>query len=315
MTAHDLEAAPAIPALRPPTPSTVLVQGRLPYALSVLAAVAAALAAGASVLFPSVLTGTAVASGNMRGTALAVLVVGLPVLVTAMVGTARGSPRALVVWLGTLAYLLYQAVLFCFAVPLNRVFLSYVAYLGLCLWSLVTLLLRTSLDAFVGRVSPRMPARRLAAVAAALVLANGYAWLSQIVPATVGDVPGSLLKDTGLLTNPVFVQDLAVWLPLLAAAAAATWNRRPWGLLVVGAMLGMFVLESVSIATDQWFGARAAPLSESASLSAVPAFAALAVITALPLAWFCRFLIEDAPAPGARDGAVVHVDERIGTSS
>jgi hypothetical protein len=246
---------------------------------------------------------------------MAVLLVGLPVLATAMLGAARGSPRGLVVWLGTLAYLLYQGVLFCFAVPLNRVFLAYVAYLGLCLWSLVTLLLRTSLDAFAGRVSPRMPARRLAAVAAFLVLANGYAWLSQIVPATVDNDPGSLLKDTGLLTNPVFVQDLAVWLPLLAVAAVATWNRRPWGLLVVGAMLGMFVLESISIATDQWFGARADPLSPSASVSAVPAFAALAVITALPLVWFCRFLTEDAPAPGARDGSVVHVDQRIGTSS
>ena len=60
----------------------------------------------------------------MRGTALAVLLVGLPVLVTAMLRAARGSPWALVVWLGTLAYLLYQGVLFCFAVPLNTVFLS-----------------------------------------------------------------------------------------------------------------------------------------------------------------------------------------------
>ena len=166
----------------------------------------------------------------------------------------------------------------------------------------MTLLLRTSLDAFVGRVSPRMPARPLAAVAAALVLANGYAWLSQIVPATVSNDPASLLKDTGLLTNPVFVQDLAVWLPLLATAAMATWNRRPWGLLVVGALLGMFVLESVSIATDQWFGARADPLSESASLSAVPAFAALAVITALPLAGSAGSSPRTLrpPAPGRR---------------
>ncbi len=76
----------------------------------------------------------------------------------------------------------------------------------------------------------------------------------------------------------------------------ATWNRRPWGLLVVGSMLTMFVLESIGIATDQWFGARAAPLSESASLTAVPAFAALALIIAVPLVWFCRHLDERTTA-------------------
>ena len=160
-----------------------------------------------------------------------------------------------------------------------------------------------------------MPARRLAAVAAALVLANGYAWLSQIVPATVSNDPASLLKDTGLLTNPVFVQDLAVWLPLLATAAMATWNRRAVGPAGGRRHARDVVLESVSIATDQWFGARADPLSESASLSAVPAFAALAVITALPLAWFCRFLTEDTPAPSARAGAITQGRGRIGTSS
>ncbi len=135
----------------------VIDASRLPYVLSALAAVAATVAAAGSFLFPSLLTGAAVATGNMRGTALAVLLVGLPVLVTAMVHSARGSARALVIWLGTLAYLLYQAVLFCFAVPLNNLFLAYVAYLGLCLWSLVTVLLRSSLDAFGRRLSVRMP--------------------------------------------------------------------------------------------------------------------------------------------------------------
>ena len=65
--------------------------------------------------------------------------------------TARGSAPGLVVWFGTLAYLLYQAVLFCFATPLNNLFLVYVAYLGLCFWSLVTLLLRCDLAAFEQR--------------------------------------------------------------------------------------------------------------------------------------------------------------------
>jgi hypothetical protein len=77
---------------------------------------------------------------------------------------------------------------------------------------------------------------------------------------------------------------------LLITAALATWRRQAWGMLVTGAMLAMFVLESIGIATDQWFGSQAAPLSNAASMSMVPVFAVVAVISALPLIWYCRNL-------------------------
>lgn len=76
------------------------------------------------------------------------LIVGLPVLIAALSGTAAGSARASVLWLGTLGYLAYQAVLFCFATPLNNFFLIYVAYLGLALWSIVLLLRSIDLRVF-----------------------------------------------------------------------------------------------------------------------------------------------------------------------
>ena len=37
--------------------------------------------------------------------------------------------------------------------------------------------------------------------------------------------------------NVVYVQDLALWLPLLAVAAAWLWRRRRWGYLLAGAGL------------------------------------------------------------------------------
>ena len=135
---------------------------------------------------------------------------------------------------------------------------------------------------------------KIAGFALTLAVANAYAWLSKIVPALFRSDPGSLVQDTGLLTNPVFVQDLAIWLPLLMTAALAAWHRQTWGLLVSGAMLAMFVLESIGIATDQWFGAKAAPLSSAASMSMVPAFLILALISAIPLIWYCRNLDRSA---------------------
>jgi hypothetical protein len=284
-----------------PRRQSVVGAGPLPYALSGALAAVAAASATFSFFLPSVLTGAAVGNGNLRGTALVVLLLGVPTLLTAMAGTARGSTRWPVVWLGTLGYLLYQAVLFCFATPLNGLFLCYVAYLGFAVWSIVALFPAVDQRAFGSRLSVGMPSRFVAAFALAIAVLNAVAWLAAIVPALLGPDPASLMKGTGLLTNPVYVQDLAIWLPLLTVAALACRQRRAWGVLVTGAMLVMLTLEGIGVATDQWFGSRADPTSPAASMTMVPAFAALAVVIGTVLALYLHGV--DRPRPGGDDAS------------
>ena len=50
-----------------------------------------------------------------------------------------GSARGLAVWMGTAAYLTYNAVMFCFATPFNRLFPLYVAMLSLSVFLLAGL--------------------------------------------------------------------------------------------------------------------------------------------------------------------------------
>jgi hypothetical protein len=297
--------SPAARRITTASPDRLVVRSRAAYALSGGLGLAVAAAAGLSLAFPSVLAGAEVTKGNLRGTALVLLVLGVPVLATAMLRSARGSARALVVWLGTLGYLMYQSVLFCFGTPLNDLFLLYVAYLGLAVWSIVFLLRGTDLARFGYRLSKDMPARAVGGILLAIVVANSLAWLGQIVPALLDDEPGRLVKDTGLLTNPVFVQDLSFWLPLGAVAAVACWGRRTWGLLITGAMLAMFVLEGFGVAADQWLGSRADPSSDSASMSAVPVFVVVALLTAVPLAWYLH-AVDRKGSP--REGGPVRVD-------
>ena len=272
----------------------VLRPGRSAYVLSAALGLTSLVACGLTVAYPSLLSGVAVSNGNLRGTAVVVLAVGVPVLAAAVIAAARGSARAFVVWLGTLGYLLYQAVLLCFATPLNNLFLLYVACLSLSLWSIVLLLRGTDLAAFGRRLSPRVPSRVIAGYALVIAALNTLAWLSGILPAVLSSTPRAFLVETGLLTNPVYVQDLAVWLPLLVTAAVAAWRRQVWGQLITAAMLALFVLESISISVDQWFGSQADPTSSAASMAMVPAFAVLAVVTAVPLAWFLRH-VDRAP--------------------
>ena len=82
-------------------------------------------------------------------------------------------------WLGTLGYLLYQAVMFCFATPLNNLFLMYVAHLGLAVWSIVVLLRATDLAGFGARLAAELPVRFVAGFAITVAALNAVAWLAE----------------------------------------------------------------------------------------------------------------------------------------
>ena len=56
--------------------------------------------------------------------------------------------------------------------------------------------------------------------------------------------------------------------------------------------------------SDQWFGSRADPTSPAASMTAVPAFAALAVVIGTVLALYLRHV--DRPRRGGDDASTRH---------
>ncbi len=231
-----------------------------------------------------ILNGTPVMNGSARGTALVMLTLALPVLVAGLATSARGSVWGRVAVIGALGYLTYNATLLVYATPFNQLFLAYVALLGLSLWSLVSALLdpRPLVVA-----DSRLPARGIAGFIVAVVALNALAWLRSVVPALGEDPPG-FLDGTGLTTNPIYVQDLAVWLPALAIVAVLLWRRRPSGVFLAGAGLVFWLLEAVGVAVDQWFGHRADPTSDVASQAGVVLFAVLATATLLPLALWLR---------------------------
>jgi hypothetical protein len=153
-----------------------------------------------------------------------------------------------------------------------------------------------------------VPVRGIAAYVWVVAALNAVAWLARIVPALAASGTPAFLRGTGLTTNVVHVQDLAFWLPLMAAAAAWLWRRRPWGYLIAGAGLVMWVIESVSIAVDQWYGHAADPGSPVAFAALVPAFAVLALAGLVPIYYLLRGFA--GPPPGTTSGFAVPVAAR-----
>lgn len=300
------------PGTPPPGPTTPL---RCASALAFVTAGVALVAAGWTFADPGLLHGPLAMQGSARGTALVLGAVAVPVLLASVWRAQQGSAIALVPWGGALLYVVYNAVLFLFLTPFNAAFLVYVALLGCALWAVGHLVATPQLWRLGDVIAARAPVRGIALYVWVVATLNAVAWLAMIVP-SLGTHPAPMLEGTGVQTNAIYVQDLAIWLPLAAVAAFWLRQREARGVVVVGSVLGMWVIESLSIATDQWFGVRADPGSEVVSLSVIAPFLVLAVVGLVPLWLLLRDGRRDRPAPlraasgSAQDVAPEHPQHR-----
>ncbi|HEX5969655.1 MAG TPA: hypothetical protein VFY88_14335 [Intrasporangium sp.] len=268
--------------------------------LSIALAVVA-FAAGCLTFLSGFLVGPEVMQGSARGTALMMFLVAAPVLFLAATRTLQGSTRWLLVWGGMTMFLVYNSFMLLTATPINRLFLLYVAAFGLAVATLIAVARSVDADAVAQRCAPAMRVRPIAVYLGSTVVLNALAWLGRIVPATVSDRMPDLVDGMGIATVPTYLQDLALWLPLIAVGAWQLWHRRPWGYVISGATLAFWTLEAATVAVDQWFGHRADPLSDIASDAVVVPFAVLSAITAVVLWAFLRHVAEDpeSAAPGS----------------
>jgi|GEM_PF-1505116 len=237
-----------------------------------------------------VLRGTAVMNGSARGTALVVLVAAVPILMGLTLLTGRSVLRGQIARVGVAAFLTYNAVMFLLGTPFNQLFLIYAAMFALGVASIILTVREIDLDTLPARFSAALPSRGIAAYILVIVALNASAWLRNVVPAVLSSTPPAWLNGTGLTTNPVYVQDLSFWLPLMSVGAVLLWRRHAWGFLLAGVGLTMWVLESVAVSVDQWWGHAADPGSTVASAAVTPVFAALAVVGLIPLVTYFRNL-------------------------
>lgn len=266
--------------------------------LAYLVALANGIAAALTFFVPDILLGPAFTNGNARGTSLVMLVIATPLLgIATHRASATPSSRAALVLLGALAYFAYNDVLLLFATPFNRLFLAYTTAFALTIFTSIEAL--RTLD--LGRVTDgigSLPTRPIAVYAWLIVGFNTLGWLGGIVPAITGDQPAAFLKDLGVATNPIYVQDLSFWLPGAAIAAWLLWRGRPAGVVLIGAWLVYGLIESIGVATDQWFGMQADPATDATG--AIALFVGLAIIGLVPLWAYVRPKTAPMTRPAAR---------------
>lgn len=159
------------------------------------------------------------------------------VLMGAALLAARGSVRARLVAIGLLIYSAYTYAIYAFALHFGPLFLVWVAVFGLSVYALIGVLANIDgnnvRSALAGGSGERLAARLLMGIG----IAFGVLWLSETVPAILTRTTPEALRDVGLVTNPVHVLDLALFLPALIIAGRWLAKGRPMGYVLAPALL------------------------------------------------------------------------------
>lgn len=211
-----------------------------------------------------------------RGQDLVTLVVAEPLLLVGLLAARRGFVSGTLLWIGALAYVLYTYALYSYTTYFNALFLVYVALFAVSLWALVALLTRTDTARIADAVVQRMPVRAIAGFLALVGAFFLFAWLGQIVPATLhGTVPAPI-AEARMPSNPVFVQDLAVVIPLLFVSAVWLAQRRVWGYVIAAAMLILSDIIALALIAMSLFMAQA---RFAGALDMLPVWIVLALVS------------------------------------
>lgn len=150
---------------------------------------------------------------------------------------AHGSLRAHLAWLGTVTYSAYTYAIYAFGIHFGPLFLLYVAVFGMSVWALVGGLANLE-PRHVRAAYARTSGARFAAVFL-IVVSGAFAllWLAQDLPAVISGDPSQELVDTGLLTNPVHVLDLGLFLPAAMTTGVLLLRGDAWGHVLAPAVL------------------------------------------------------------------------------
>jgi hypothetical protein len=220
----------------------------------------------------------------LRGGDLVTLVLAAPLLFGALVLTRRGSTPARTVWIGVLAYSVYNSAFYAFGTTFNDAFLLHIALLSCSIFALACAIVSTDLVPIARTFGRVRGGRWVGAFLAVVGAAQGALWLVVIARnitsgALIADVPADG-------QHLVFALDLALLVPSLALAGVLLLRRAPLGYLLGAAMAVMGAVYQVNMLAAGVFQARADVAGSTAfapeSVGLTVAFAVAALFLLVP---------------------------------
>lgn len=265
------------------------------FNLSVIILVLTATASAGGLFISDLYRDNFLVSAGWYGNDLVTLVLGVPVLATALVLSKRGSLRARSVWLGMLFYTLYNYAFYLFGAAFNKFFLLYVAIFTLSIFALILGFYALDVRELSNRFKPGTPVKTIGGFMAVVAVLLGFFHVAVSLQFVFsGELP-EMVVVLDQHTNLISALDLSLTASFGLFGAVLLWKRRPWGYIaaIVWNVKGAVYLTALSAATVSGYLA-------GASESLVELTLWLPIGTGCLIA--CIFLLRNM-APGYSDEA------------
>ena len=197
------------------------------YILSILIVILAALTSIGGLLLPGMYRDNLFVKTTWLGNDAVTLFIAVPILVAALVYSARGSFKAQLIWMGMLDYMLYNYAFYLFGAAFNVFFLMYAALLALSIIALIFGLANLDVNRISGQIKKEAPVKWIGGYFLFVASGLGLVYLIQSIGfIATGTVP-AIVTISGHPTNVVFALDLTLLIPWLILGALWLMKRQP----------------------------------------------------------------------------------------
>jgi hypothetical protein len=220
------------------------------------------------------------------------LVLATPLLLAGIVSATRGSTRGLVLWLGVIAYAVYNYAFYLFGAALNAFLPLYVLTMVIAVVVLILALSALDVETLARSSRPNIPLRAIGGSLMLIGIGLAVVWIALWWAYIFINRPTPIDPEAFKI---VAALDLSLMVPALTCGGVLLWRRSPWGYIIasiasIQAALYLFVLSVNSLVAIQR-GVASAPgeLPMWGPLAIVMTIVALALVTNLrPSAPRCR---------------------------
>lgn len=207
------------------------------YILTIIIAVLATIASAGGLFISGLYRDNPLITSAWHGNDFVTLIIAVPLMVTSLIFTMRGSQKAQLVWIGTLGYMLYNYIFYLYGAAFNRFFLIYVLLFALSIYGLIFAMIKIDVNAINQKLHANMPVKWISGFMMFFAVLLGGLWIAISLSFVFnGQIPKPILQ-TDHPTGVVFATDLSLLVPALILGSTLLWKRHPWGYVLASIVL------------------------------------------------------------------------------
>jgi hypothetical protein len=177
------------------------------------------------------------------GQDLVTLFIVIPVFAVSMIYAYKKNIIGILLWGGSLFYFIYTYLVYSFGLHFNQFFLVYCAILGLSFYGFLYFLI-----CYKDKIHIKIKYGLTISVYLLLIAFLFYLlWLSDIIPSIIQNTIPKTIVEYNIITNPVYVVDIALVLPFLIITSILVIRKRSLGYFLSPAALFFTLLLSLAV--------------------------------------------------------------------